>query len=70
VLPAGLGGTSAAAVKQAVGESFVAGFRAVMFTSAALAVLSALAAWLLIEGQPASNRVNGRGPGSAAQDPR
>jgi EmrB/QacA subfamily drug resistance transporter len=70
VLPAGLGRTSAAAVKQAVGESFVAGFRAVMFTSAALAVLSALAAWLLIEGQPASNRVNGRGPGSAAQDPR
>jgi predicted MFS family arabinose efflux permease len=52
-LPAGLDANSAAAVKRAVGESFVAGFRAVMLTSAALAVLSALAAWLLIEGKPA-----------------
>jgi EmrB/QacA subfamily drug resistance transporter len=69
-LPAGLDAKSAAAVKHAVGESFVAGFRAVMLTSAALAVLSALAAWLLIEGKPASKRAKGQGAGSAAQDPR
>ena len=52
-LPAGLDEKAAAAAKQAVGEAFVAGFRAVMLASAALAVLSALAAWLLIEGKPA-----------------
>jgi hypothetical protein len=33
-------------------------------------VLSALAAWLLIEGKPASKRAKRQGAGSAAQDPR
>ena len=59
-LPPGLDESAAAAVKQAVGEAFVAGFRAVMLASAALAVLSALAAWLLIEGQPARSGGNGQ----------
>jgi EmrB/QacA subfamily drug resistance transporter len=52
-LPSGLDEKAGAAVKRAVGEAFVAGFRAVMWASAALAVLSALAAWLLIQGKPA-----------------
>jgi EmrB/QacA subfamily drug resistance transporter len=56
-LPTGLDEKAAAAAKQAVGEAFVAGFRAVMLASAALAVLSALAAWLLIEGKAAPDRL-------------
>ena len=50
------GGTDAAtkeAVERALDESFVAGFRLVMFIAAALALLSALSAWLLIEGKGA-----------------
>jgi EmrB/QacA subfamily drug resistance transporter len=69
-LPAGIDEKSAAAVRQAVGEAFVAGFRAVMLTSAALAALSALVAWLLIEGKPAGKRAKSQARGSAAQDPR
>jgi len=53
-VPAGLPEAKAAGIKQAVGESFVAGFRRVMLVCAALAVLSALSAWLLIaSGKPA-----------------
>ena len=37
--------------KQAINESFVAGFRRVMVVAAVLAVLSAVSAWLLIEGK-------------------
>jgi EmrB/QacA subfamily drug resistance transporter len=47
--PANIDGTSAAMIRRAVGESFVAGFRWIMLLSAGLALLSALAAWLLIE---------------------
>lgn len=39
-------------LKQAIGHSFVAGFRWVMLLSAALALLSALSAWALISGKP------------------
>ena len=39
------------AVKQAVEESFVSGFRVVILIGAALALTSALFAWLLIEGR-------------------
>jgi EmrB/QacA subfamily drug resistance transporter len=39
------------AVKRIVNESFVAGFRVVAYGAAALAFLSALSAWLLIEGK-------------------
>jgi EmrB/QacA subfamily drug resistance transporter len=61
-LPAGLDDKAAAAARRAVGDAFVAGFRAVMWSSAALAVLSALAAWLLIEGNPArESRPGGSG---------
>jgi EmrB/QacA subfamily drug resistance transporter len=38
-------------LKQAVDESFVSGFRRVMVVSMLLALLSALSAWLLIEGK-------------------
>jgi hypothetical protein len=42
---------TASALKQAVGESFVAGFRWVMLLCTALALLSAASAWLLIDGR-------------------
>jgi EmrB/QacA subfamily drug resistance transporter len=48
-LPDGL--ADAAAVKQAIGMAFVAGFRCVMGISAALALLGSAAAGLLIDGQ-------------------
>jgi hypothetical protein len=38
-------------LKQAIDESFVAGFRRVATVCAALALLSALSAWWLIEGK-------------------
>jgi predicted MFS family arabinose efflux permease len=52
VLPSSLDGTSAARVKRAIGESFVAGFRWIMLLSAGLALLSALGAWIMIDGKP------------------
>ncbi|HEV8517762.1 MAG TPA: MFS transporter [Burkholderiales bacterium] len=45
-----------AAVKHAVAESFVAGFRWVMVISALLAVASALSAWIWISGESASGK--------------
>ena len=51
-LPPGAEPATAAALKRAVAESFVAGFRWVMLLSAGLAVLSALSAWLMIGGRP------------------
>jgi EmrB/QacA subfamily drug resistance transporter len=51
-IPSNIDGASAAMLKRAVGESFVAGFRWVMLLSAGLALMSALAAWLLIDGKP------------------
>jgi len=42
---------AAAAVGEAVDESFVAGFRLAMIVGAVMAVLSAVAAWVLIEGK-------------------
>ena len=53
-IPPGVDAATAAAVKRAVAESFVAGFRWVMLLSAGLAVLSALSAWLMIGGGPAA----------------
>jgi len=38
-------------LKQSINESFVAGFRRVAMVSGALALLSALSAWWLIEGK-------------------
>ncbi|MEJ7655034.1 MAG: hypothetical protein WKH64_17720 [Chloroflexia bacterium] len=58
-VPDGMSGEAEAAIRRAIRESFVAGFRLVAFVAAGLALLSALASWLLIEGkaQPASERV-------------
>jgi EmrB/QacA subfamily drug resistance transporter len=50
-LPSNLVETSAAMLKRAVGESYVAGFRWIMLLSAGLALMSALAAWLMIDGK-------------------
>lgn len=50
-IPAGYPDTTAAALRHAVSMSFVAGFRGVMLISSALALLSALSAWLFIEGR-------------------
>ncbi|MFH0131755.1 MFS transporter [Variovorax sp. VaC1] len=53
-MPPGVDAATAAAVKHAVAESFVAGFRWVMLLSAGLAVLSAVSAWRMIRGGPAA----------------
>jgi EmrB/QacA subfamily drug resistance transporter len=50
-VPDALTGETRAAVEQTIGESFVAGFRLIAYVSAGLACLSALAAWVLIEGK-------------------
>ena len=50
-----------AAARQAVGESFVSGFRWVMIISALLAVASAVSAWTLID-----DTIDGRGRGAPA----
>ena len=50
-VPEGLGGATAAAVERAIDEAFVAGFRIAMFVAAALALASAVAAGILIEGK-------------------
>ena len=55
-LPPGVDAATAAAVKRAVAESFVAGFRWVMLLSAGLAVASALSAWLMIRRGPAAEK--------------
>jgi EmrB/QacA subfamily drug resistance transporter len=54
-VPDELGGEARAAIKQVVGESFVAGFRLITYISAGLACLSALAAWALIGGRVKSS---------------
>ena len=50
-VPDALDDETKAAVRNAVGDSFVAGFRRVTRASAALAALSAVSAWLLIGGR-------------------
>jgi predicted MFS family arabinose efflux permease len=52
VLPDGTDAATASALKTAIGGSFVAGFRWVMLLCGALALLSALSAWLMIDGKP------------------
>ena len=54
-IPAGLDPAMTESLRRALGDSFVAGFRAAVFVAAALALLSALSAWLLIEGREATN---------------
>jgi EmrB/QacA subfamily drug resistance transporter len=50
-VPEGLGGTKAAAVERSIDEAFVAGFRVAMLVAAGLALASAVAAGILIEGK-------------------
>jgi EmrB/QacA subfamily drug resistance transporter len=50
-VPKGLSGETAAAVQRAIEESFVAGFRIAMFVAAALALASAVAAGIMVEGK-------------------
>ncbi|WP_077001666.1 MFS transporter [Variovorax sp. KK3] len=56
-LPPGVDAATAAALKGAVAASFVAGFRWVMLICAALALLSALSAWLMIGKGPSREGV-------------
>jgi EmrB/QacA subfamily drug resistance transporter len=51
ILPAEITTTTAAQIRQAVDDSFVAGFRAVMLIGAALAVGSAFVSWWFIQGK-------------------
>jgi hypothetical protein len=50
-VPEGLGGAAAVAVQQAIDEAFVAGFRIAMFVAAGLALASAVAAGIMVEGK-------------------
>jgi EmrB/QacA subfamily drug resistance transporter len=49
--PKGLNADQQRALKQAIDESFLTGFRWVMVISAALAVFSAMSAWAMVEGK-------------------
>jgi EmrB/QacA subfamily drug resistance transporter len=62
IIPDELKGETKQAVKRGIEESFVSGFRVVILIAAALALMSALFAWLLIEGkaQPESSIANTR----------
>nr|WP_082827206.1 MFS transporter [Rhodanobacter thiooxydans] len=51
VIPRGAPAAAAAALQRAIDDAFVAGFRWVMWLSAGLALLSAVCAWLLIDGK-------------------
>ena len=50
-IPDGVSGERRAAIRAAVRESFVAGFRLVAYFAAGLAAASALASWLLVPGK-------------------
>jgi MFS family permease len=52
VLPPGVDAIVALALRRTVRLSFVFGFRSIMLLSAGLALLSALAAWVLVERRP------------------
>jgi EmrB/QacA subfamily drug resistance transporter len=55
-VPEGVSGETAASVEGAVAESFVAGFRVAMVAAAILAVASAVASALIIEGKGSAQR--------------
>ena len=56
-IPRGLSTNVQVAIKQAVNESFVAAFRAVMLISAGLAIASAIISWIMISGKTANRSV-------------
>ena len=51
--PEGTTPETAAAIDEAIDESFIAGFRVAMVIGAAMALLGAAAAWRLLEGKKA-----------------
>ena len=55
--PAGLDSTTSAAIKRSIGESFVFGYRIVMFICAGLSLASALVAWLMIPMKMTTSRL-------------
>ena len=59
-LPPGLDAQAATAIRRAIKESFVAGFRLAMLIASGLALISAGVAWAMIEGKP-----GGSEPGSS-----
>lgn len=61
-VPAELSGETRAAVRQAIAESFVAGFRAVLLLAAALAVAGTTSAALLIQPKSSGSREQGVAP--------
>jgi EmrB/QacA subfamily drug resistance transporter len=63
--PANLRTETRAAIKQAVVDSFVSGFRVVMLVSAGLALASGLSAWVMIEGKTAPAKVKTMVPSAA-----
>lgn len=66
-LPAGINRQVHAALKLAVGESFVSGFRLAALVCAGLALAGALCGWLMIEDMP-SKRASGAVTGERAVD--
>ncbi|MGH2497781.1 MAG: MFS transporter [Ktedonobacteraceae bacterium] len=62
-IPGGLSSATQAAIQQAISESFVTSFRVIMLVAAALALVSALSSFLLIEGKPA--KINTNVPGQS-----
>ncbi len=56
VIPSGYPDATVSAIKHAVSNSFVLGFRWVMLISSGMALLSAISAWIFIEGKPAAMR--------------
>ena len=57
-IPASADAASQATLKQAVADSFVAGFRLVMLISAVLALLSAACAWLTLDARAKGARAS------------
>ncbi len=55
-IPEGVSGEATMAIRQAIRDSFVRGFRLIAFVAAALALASALTSWVLIEGKRAVSR--------------
>src|SRR5262249_38488493 len=58
-IPEGVSGEPQEAIRQAIRESFVTGFRVVAYLAAGLAAASAVAAWLLIGGRPRARTASG-----------
>lgn len=69
-IPPGVSPPVHAAIRQAIDTAFVSGFRVAMLTGAAMALASALAAALLIEGKPARVPAGQQGAGAGMPAPQ